>query len=174
IFTVNGIRNDAMQVPSADGKMRFWRNTSIASLAAGQTATLPTGVLGTEWDEDLDNGSRPAGIVRMSSTTVSGVQYLQDYGTTYASGTATHHLTLYKNSSGSLAFGAGPIQWPWGLDEQHDHAGPTADANMQQATVNLFADMGVQPASLQSGLVAVTASTDTTAPTATITSPAAG
>ena len=48
------------------------------------------------------------------------------------------------------------------------------DANMQQATVNLFADMGVQPVTLQSGLVAATASTDTTAPTATITSPAAG
>ncbi len=45
---------------------------------------------------------------------------------------------------------------------------------MQQATVNLFADMGVQPATLQSGLVAATASTDTTAPTATITSPASG
>src|SRR5215475_5410021 len=97
IFTVNGQRNDAMNVPAADGKMRFWRNTSIAALAAGQVATLPTGVLGTEWDEDLDNGFRPAGIVRMSRTTVSGVQYLQDYGTTYASGTATHHLTLYKN-----------------------------------------------------------------------------
>ena len=34
--------------------------------------------------------------------------------------------------------------------------------------------MGVQPGSLQSGLVAATASTDTTAPTSTITSPAAG
>ena len=33
---------------------------------------------------------------------------------------------------------------------------------MQQATVNLFADMGVQPATLQAGLVAATASTDTT------------
>ncbi len=36
---------------------------------------------------------------------------------------------------------------------------------MQQATVNLFADMGVQPATLQSGLTPATASTDTTAPT---------
>ena len=45
---------------------------------------------------------------------------------------------------------------------------------MQQATVNLFADMGVQPVTLQSGLVAAAASTDTTAPTSTITSPATG
>ena len=34
--------------------------------------------------------------------------------------------------------------------------------------------MGVQPDTLQSGLAAATASTDTTAPTAAITSPAAG
>ncbi len=175
IFTVNGIRNDAMQVPSADGKMRFWRNTSIASLAAGQTATLPTGVLGTEWDEDLDNGSRPAGIVRMSSTTVSDVQYLQDYGTTYASGTATHHLTLYKNPSGSLVFARRHHPVALGPGRRSTTTrDPRPIANMQQATVNLFADMGVQPTSLQSGLVAATASTDTTAPTATITSPAAG
>jgi hypothetical protein len=32
---------------------------------------------------------------------------------------------------------------------------------MQQATVNLFADMGAQPATLMSGLTAATASTDT-------------
>src|SRR5215467_5440160 len=45
---------------------------------------------------------------------------------------------------------------------------------MQQATVNLFADMGAQPATLISGLTPATASTDTTAPTSTITSPAQG
>jgi hypothetical protein len=48
------------------------------------------------------------------------------------------------------------------------------DARMQQATVNLFADMGAQPGSLQAGLAAATASTDATAPTSAITSPAAG
>src|SRR5262249_53718842 len=132
---------------------------------------MPTGVLGTEWDEDLDNGSRPPGVVRMSTTTVSGVQYLQDYGTTYAPGTATHHLTLYKHTSGALVFSAGTIQWPWGLDDQHDFARPPPDPSMQQAPVTLPADMGVQPATLQSGLVAATASTDTTPPTAAITAP---
>src|SRR5204863_2611441 len=52
--------NLAISVPSADGKMRFWRNTSIAALGAGQSATLPTGTLGYEWDEESDNGFRPA------------------------------------------------------------------------------------------------------------------
>ena len=45
---------------------------------------------------------------------------------------------------------------------------------MQQAQVNLLADMGAQPTTLDAGLVAATKSTDTTGPTATITSPAAG
>ena len=35
---------------------------------------------------------------------------------------------------------------------------------MQQATVNLFADMGVQPGTLQAGLVAASQSTDVFVP----------
>ena len=53
-----------MKVPAEDGKMRLWRNTDVANLAAGQTATLADGTVGYEWDEDLDNGSRPAGLIR--------------------------------------------------------------------------------------------------------------
>ena len=52
--------------------------------------------------------------------------------------------------------------------------GGNTDTAMQQATVNLFADMGAQPFSLISGLTPATASTDTTAPTSTITSPSQG
>jgi hypothetical protein len=164
----------AITVPQAEGRMRFWRNTNIASLGAGQSATLPTGVLGYEWDSDLDNGARPPGLIRMSQTTISSGGALQDYGSTYGSGTVTHYLTLYKHASGARVFGAGTIQWSWGLDANHDRSGTATDTRMQQATVNLFADMGVQPATLQSPLLAATASSDATAPTATITAPAAG
>ena len=45
---------------------------------------------------------------------------------------------------------------------------------MQQATLNLFADMGAQPDQILPGLTRATATTDTTAPTSTITSPSAG
>ncbi len=173
IFTVNCCTY-AMKVPAADGKMRLWRNTTIATQAPGGTVTLPNGTLGYEWDEDLDNGARPAGLIRMSSTTVSGVDYLQDYGSNYSSGTATHHLTLYRASSGALVFGAGTVQWPWGLDSNHDGGSAAADSRMQQATVNLLADMGAQPATLRPGLVAASRTTDATAPASTITSPAAG
>jgi hypothetical protein len=174
IFMVNDGATTAIQVPAADGKMRFWRNTSIATLSSGSTATLTSGTLGYEWDEDLDNGSRPAGLFDMSTTTYNGAPVLQDYGSTYASGTATHHLTLYRTPKGALVFGAGTVQWSWGLDGHHDGGTTTPDVRMQQATVNLLADMGVQPGTLQTNLVAATASTDTAPPTSTITAPAAG
>ena len=163
-----------IQVPAADGKLRFWRGTSVAAQSPGQTATLAADTLGYEWDEDLDNGFRPAGLMQLSSTHVDGVQLLQDYGHTYADGSADHHLTLYKAPSGALVFGAGTVQWSWGLDSEHDRGSGAADPRMQQATVNLLADMGAQPATLQPGLAAATKSTDTAAPTASITSPAAG
>jgi hypothetical protein len=155
--------------------MRFWRNTSIANLAPNATATLPTGTLGYEWDEDLDNGFRPAGLFDLSSTTldVSG-QFLLDYGSTYGGGIATHSLTLYRSTSKALVFGAGTVQWSWGLDSNHDNGNASPDPNMQQATVNLFADMGIQPATLQPGLVPASASTDAIAPTSQIAAPASG
>ena len=71
---------------------------------------LPDGTLGYEWDEDLDNGFRPAGLIRLSDTTVTGVDKLQDFGSTYAPGTANHALTLYRHASGALVFGAGTVQ----------------------------------------------------------------
>ncbi len=71
---VNGIGPDndgslTMKVPSDDGKMRFWRNTAVASLAPNATYTLPTGSLGYEWDMDVDNGFRPAGAFHLSTST---------------------------------------------------------------------------------------------------------
>ena len=178
-FVVNSGTGD-ITVPYQYSKLRIWRNTAVSRLASGQSLTLApgNGTLGYEWDVDADNGFRPAGEFDLSQTTLSGVQPFTDYGsTTASSGTETHHLTLYRAPSGALVFGAGTVQWSWGLSDINawQNAGPsstaTPDPNMQQATVNLFADMGVQPTTLQSGLVSPTASTDTTPPTSTITSP---
>ena len=164
----------SIQVPAAEGKLRLWRNTSVASLKPGETATLGEDTLGYEWDEDVDNGFRPAGLMDLSSTTTEVPEKLLDYGSTYGPGTATHHLTLYRAPSGALVFGAGTVQWSWGLDGEHDRGTTTPDPRMQQATVNLLADMGAQPGSLQEDLVPATQSTDTTPPTTTITSPLEG
>ena len=41
--------------------MRFWRNTRVANARRGPDRHAADGTLGYEWDEDLDNGFRPAG-----------------------------------------------------------------------------------------------------------------
>ena len=155
----------------------------MANLGAGQSRTLGAGnqTLGYEWDLDVDNGFRPRGTFQLSSTTVSGVESFTDFGTFTKQGTTqTHHLTEYKAPSGAIVFGAGTVQWAWGLDDTNawnnngPPAGATPDPVMQQATVNLFADMGVPATTLMSGLTAVSQSTDTTAPNSTISSPTAG
>ena len=61
---VNGPTYRALTVPYAYSRLRLWRNTPIASMAPGATATITAGcscILGHEFDEDLDNGFRPAG-----------------------------------------------------------------------------------------------------------------
>ena len=186
LFTVNAWRNDALEIPARFSPLRFWRDTSVAQMRSGthDKRILKPGLLGHEWDEDLDNGHRPPGLVRLSETTVDNLWMIQDYGANYDSGTATHHLVMYRSVSGSLVFGAGTVQWSWGLDPHHDSPGgippdkanPTnirlgvdqmgAEPDIQQATLNMFCDMGVTPgvSSLQAGLTMPSASTDTSKP----------
>ncbi|WP_324672205.1 N,N-dimethylformamidase beta subunit family domain-containing protein [Hymenobacter sp. GOD-10R] len=148
-----------IQVPATYKNLRFWRNTSVAALGAGQTATLTPNTLGYEWNpyQEQFKSTYPSGRIVLSQTTLNG---------------KVHQLSIYKHSSGALVFGAGTVQWSWGLDSNHDRGNDAANPAMQQATLNLFADMGVQPATRQAGLVAATASTDAQAPTVAITSPA--
>ena len=176
--------------------MRFWRNTTIAQQSPGQTATLPNRTLGYEWDEDIDTGGggaiassygvtptgakfRPAGLVELSTTTSASVGPLQSGSDpelqapganvgAEAVTPVTHHMTLHREPSGALVFSSGTIQWSWGLDANHDGPLTATDTRMRQATVNLLADMGVQAATLQPGLIAATSSTDATPPTSVV------
>ncbi|WP_091248482.1 DUF4082 domain-containing protein [Arthrobacter sp. ok909] len=168
-FLVNSGSAD-IKVPAQFAAMRLWKNTAAAALTGTQSLTLGAGLdtLGYEWDIDADNGFRPPGAFRLSSTTVAVPEAFTDYGSTTAASTQTHNLTMYRAASGALVFGAGTVQWAYGLDGYTTLTQP--DRNMQQATVNLFADMGAQPATLLTGLVAATKSTDTTKPVSNITS----
>lgn len=171
IFTVNRGPDQVgtpIEVPYEFRSLRLWRNTDIQNLQPGQVAHLGQYTLGYEWNEDLDNGFRPPGQIRLSSTTQQVPQKLLDYGKTVGPGTATHSLTMYRAASGALVFSAGTVQWVWGLDDQHDGPYSPADRRIQQATVNLLADMGVQPTTLQPGLVTAFASADQRPPVATI------
>jgi N,N-dimethylformamidase beta subunit-like protein/uncharacterized protein DUF4082/Big-like domain-containing protein len=187
IFTVQCCQGQypSIVVPPAAATHRFWRNSPIAAGGGGVLGPVVSGVnaasggiLGYEFDEDLDNGFRPAGLAQLSSTAATVDEKVRDYGNVYGSGTATHSLTIYRHASGALVFGAGTIQWSWGLDNNHDRQpdGVTDYTNqsVQQSMVNLFGDMGAQPVTLQAGLTPATPSADVVPPSSTITSPAAG
>ena len=62
--------SSTITIPYGDTQLRFWRNTSVAQTAPGQTASLESGLLGYEWDSSPDNGFMPAGLIDLSSTTV--------------------------------------------------------------------------------------------------------
>ena len=173
VFQVDSFRADTITIPYAQTQLRIWRNSGVAATQAGQTASLTPGLLGYEWDVSPDNGFRPAGLVNLSSTTVPVSTLLLDYGNVIGNGTATHNLIEYRDPvSGALVFGAGTVFWSWGLSDDHELgqiAYVPTDLNVQQATVNFLADMGVQPATLQSTLTLATQSTDHTAASSTIT-----
>jgi Ca2+-binding RTX toxin-like protein len=164
LFSVSADRHDTINVSSDFSKLRFWASTSVASLQDGQSVNLSAGGLGHEWDSDIDNGFRPAGLIDLSATSLAVDGQLFDSQTqTLGSGVATHNLTLYRAPSGALVFGAGDVFWPQNV------GGSDASRDAQQAMVNLFADMGVQPETLQANLVRASQSTDTTPPTSAVT-----
>jgi hypothetical protein len=74
IFTVNAQRVDALSIPHPFHALRQWRNTDVATLSKGEAYRTFKGVLGHEWDEDLDNGHRNSNQIRLSETTVDNVQ----------------------------------------------------------------------------------------------------
>ena len=117
----------------------------------GEQVSLAYGTLGYEWNPEYPEYADyyPAGRIKLSTTNVTSFI-----------GPEQHHLSMYRAPSGALVFGAGTVQWAWGLDGTHDRGTSTQDRNVQQATLNLFADMGVQPAARQGNLSAAAASTD--------------
>jgi hypothetical protein len=177
LFSVNGYRHDAITVSSEFKNMRLWRDTQIKNLGDGEVATFPVGTLGYEWDSDADNASRPPGAVRFSSTTlqITDGTMLLDEGNNYGNGVATHNIMMYRDeSSGALVFGSGTVQWSWGLSTLHNGPASAEDKRMQQATLNLLADMGAQPKTLQPLMTMPTKSTDTAGPAVTVAAPTAG
>ena len=175
MFTVDSWRADTISIPYEMTQLRFWRNTAVAETQQGDSAQLVQGLLGYEWNSDVDNGFRPAGLINLSLSNIAVNSYLLDYGNTVGAADATHSLTMYRDQeSGALVFSAGSVFWAWGLSDQHDLPGVPVDPSVQQAMVNMFADMGVQPTTLQASLVLATQSTDHQAPVAIVVSPSAG
>lgn len=176
--TPNGLRR--IRVPETDGKMRIWRDTPVASAATCDVVELAPNTIGFEIDTDQDNGYRPPGLVRLSSTSFSNAPVLIGAGTYAAGGDfadeaqATHHAALYRQPGGGLVFNAGTIWWSLGLgttDFDNIYAG-NLDLTATQATSNVLQDMGVVGATPTDSCPS-TRVLDTSSPTSEITSHAA-
>ena len=164
----------AIDVPAALAGLRVWRDTTVAD--TGQLDIAP-GILGYEWDISPEDEFRPAGLIKLSETVdIPWNAILVDQGNQGQPGVATHNLSLYRAESGALVFGAGTVFWSWGLSDEHNsspYGANIENVTLQQFTVNMFADMGIQPgvtdAILASqGLVRAVGITDTVAARATI------
>lgn len=184
LTSVGGSVRAALTVTSEDAQLRFWRGTPVAATPAGATTAIGANgvaLLGFEIDGDVDNGARPAGLFRVSTSLVDSSTGADQPASTFERGwsSVSHGMSLYRAPSGALVFAAGTIQLPFGLSYYNGCATrcPSAngeDASLRQAMVNLLADMSVQPTTLQPDLQLATASTDTVPPTAVILSPSNG
>ena len=148
----------SIEVPDTYKNYRVWKNTSIASLGAGQKITFANGTLGEEWDQESFVETYPAHRIALSFTTLSGL---------------THRMSMYKyNSSGALVFAAGTMNWAMGLDVNHDNfTSMPVSLDMQQATYNVLFDMGAAAGSKQANIITAIASTDNIAPACIISTP---
>jgi hypothetical protein len=71
-FSNGTAASTTITIPYNLTQLRFWRNTSVANTAPGQTASLEPLLLGYEWDASPDNGFMPAGLVNLSSNNAAG------------------------------------------------------------------------------------------------------
>ncbi|MEU7677875.1 N,N-dimethylformamidase beta subunit family domain-containing protein [Micromonospora taraxaci] len=151
-FRLNGLNALELEVPATYATSPLWRSTAVAALTTGQTWTSPAGPIGFEADEpaDMDPAEKPTGLIRLSRTTATVSSALSDDdGNIYTgSGQFTHALTAYRSpTTGALVFGAGTVQYAWGLDDIHDRYLGTSSVTpvLQQALTNLLADLGSLP-----------------------------
>lgn len=151
-FRMNGVNDYAATFNSSYAVHPFWRDTSLG----GGNITVQ-GIIGFEADEILP--SQPVGsyeVLVNHNFNIDGKR-ADDNGQEYTgNGDLNWGVLSQRYASGAVVVGFGTCQWSWGLDSVHDRGGNYVNASMQQATLNLFTDLGAVPATTMSGLVTPT------------------
>ena len=136
---------------------RVWRN---AGLPSNSQVSIDSDLVGWEWDQIPSPASplyahaaevEPEGVKRLSATNTSDPEstWLQDYGRERLAEPPpgqpnTVSAVEYRAASGAYVFASGTMQWAYGFD---------VDPAINQATYNVISEMGVQPATPESGIV---------------------
>jgi hypothetical protein len=142
-FIANGIRADAVTVPSAMKGMPPWRNCAgVQALGIGQSYTFTAGSLGMEWDEP--HASTTLDYVTFSSTDIALTANASDEnGQNYNVTTTGNHRFMMMKSGNSYVANFNSDQWPWALDSLHLRGSAASDVNARQMMLNVLYDLGV-------------------------------
>jgi PKD repeat protein len=148
----NDARGFPVTIPPGNANQEFaadrvWRNTGISE---NSTTNIGTLLVNWEWDAIPTQAQylsrQPSGVKRLYATNVQTApdnSWLQDEGrlrnTTPPPGQpGTVGAVRYTAPSGAQVFASGTMQWSRGLMNE-------SDERIQQATYNVFSDMGIQP-----------------------------
>jgi hypothetical protein len=119
LFMVNDGNTTAIAVPAANGKARFWRNTTVATLPRRYRHDA-------EWHARLRMGCRyrqrvaPVRLIALSSSTaVNGMLLRIDV--------RSRHRDPRARCIATAGRWGRTVQWAWGLDSSHDRGSPPAD-----------------------------------------------
>ncbi|MEP7187930.1 MAG: N,N-dimethylformamidase beta subunit family domain-containing protein [Roseiflexaceae bacterium] len=134
-----------LRVTAEAARHPLYRNTGLGQLQPGSFVEIGRELIGWEWDAAVAQGSVP-GLEIVAATPVFG-ELLTDAGRMYDLEQIEIHTTRYKAASGAMIFASGTNHWSWGL------AVVEPDIRLQQITYNVFADMGISPATPASTLV---------------------
>jgi YD repeat-containing protein len=147
----NDAKNFPITIPAANANGEFsgdriWRNTGIAS----NTTTNLGDHVGWEWDavptQSQYLSKQPANVKRVTLTNVQTANdnsWLQDEGRLRSNvpppgQPGTVGAVKYTAPSGAQVFSSGTMRWSLGLTTD-------PDPRLEQATYNIFSDMGAQP-----------------------------
>ncbi|MGE5298663.1 MAG: N,N-dimethylformamidase beta subunit family domain-containing protein [Acidobacteriota bacterium] len=153
-FRMNGVNDYAATFYQASeyASHPFWRDTTITS---GNFTV--NGLIGFEADEILPTQPEGSYVVLANHIFNIDGKRADDNGQEYAgNGDLNWGVISQRYASGAVVVGFGTCQWSWGLDAVHDRGGNYVNANIQQATLNIFADLGATPATTMNGLTAPT------------------
>jgi hypothetical protein len=134
-----------MTVSAGEGFDRLWRYTGLDAQAFGTSTSFGSNLVGWEWDARVANGAEPPGVKTLATSAVNG-ELLQGNGASYIQNqTANVTVVKYKAASSALVVTTGTMHWNRGLALNSAGVGEP-NATIQQATANVLADMGAQPA----------------------------
>jgi YD repeat-containing protein len=148
----NDSRSFPLTIPARNANEEFaadrvWRNTGVSE---NTSTSIGTRIVGWEWDavptQAQYTSRQPSGVIKLSSSNVQTAadnSWLQDEGrlrnTTPPPGQpGTINAVKYTAASGAEVFASGTMYWSQGLSNEPDD-------RIEQATYNVFSEMGTQP-----------------------------